>query len=116
MKVLLSIYISFTVLTLHAENGHKLWLRAKSTGEIKIVCSKSSATLDIAKHELKQMWQGKSGAAITLTIKHDPQIHGDGFKLSPVEIQANTDLGILYGVYELLRRQQTGRAGKGRSF
>ncbi len=109
MKVLISICILLTVLTLHAENGHKLWLRAKSTGSVKIICSKSSATLDIAKRELKQTWQGKSGATITLLIvKSDPLIKGDGFKLSPGIIQANTDLGILYGVFELLRRQQTG--------
>ncbi len=109
MKVLISICILLTVLTLHAENGHKLWFRAKSTGSVKIICSKSSATLDIAKRELKQTWQGKSGATITLLmVKSDPLIKGDGFRLSPGKIQAKTDLGILYGVFELLRRQQTG--------
>ncbi len=108
MKVLTSICILLTVLTLHAENGHSLWLRAKSTGTVKIVCSKSSATLDIAKQELKQAWQGKSGATMTLLVKSDPLIKKDGFKLSPGIIQANSDIGILYGVFELLRRQQTG--------
>ena len=46
---------------------------------------------------------------MVLTIKKDKAIKGDGFKLSSNGIQANTELGILYGVYELLRRQQTGQ-------
>jgi alpha-glucuronidase len=95
------------ILNLSAEDGHKLWLRSQSTGSVNVVCSKRSATLDIAKQELEQSWQGNSGASLILTVKSDPLIKGDGFKLSPGEIQANTDLGILYGVYELLRRQQT---------
>ena len=32
--------------------------------------------------------------------------------MSSNSIQANTELGILYGVYELLRRQQTGETVK----
>ena len=101
---------SFLFLSLNsfAEDGHSLWLRAKSTGSVKIICSKNSATLDIARKELEQSWQGRSGATIKLTIKSDPLILVDGFKLSPGQIQANTDLGILYGTYELLRRQQLG--------
>jgi alpha-glucuronidase len=93
---------------LQAENGHNLWLRNKSTGHVNVVCSKSSATITIAIQELQQGWQGKDGAKVVLTLKNDNAIRNDGFKLSPDGILANTDLGILYGVYELLRRQQTG--------
>lgn len=109
MRITIGFFILiFVSLCLHAENGHNLWLRGKSTGQVKIICPESSATLNIAKQELKQSWQGKPGTTIALKIKSDPLIHGNGFKLSPGEIQANTQLGILYGVYELLRRQQTG--------
>lgn len=97
---------------LFADDGHKLWLRAQNTGSVKVVCTKQSPTIDLAKHELAQSWQGKSGASLKLTIQSDPKIKGDGFRLSPGEIQANTDLGILYGVFELLRRQQTGEPVK----
>jgi alpha-glucuronidase len=45
---------------------------------------------------------------VVLTVKPDKSIKGDGFKLTLNGVQANNDLGILYGVYELLRRQQTG--------
>jgi len=57
---------------------------------------------------LQQGWQGKPGASIALTIKKDNAIKGDGFKLTQNSVRANTEFGILYGVFELLRRQQTG--------
>jgi alpha-glucuronidase len=103
-------FLLLLALNIHAEDGHNLWLRGKRTGSVKVIFSKNSATLDIARKELEQSWQGKSGATLTLKIKSDPLIQRDGFKLSPGQIQANTDLGILYGVYELLRRQQTGES------
>jgi alpha-glucuronidase len=99
----------FLALNLAAEDGHRLWLRGQSTGSVNVICSKHSSTLDIAEQELKQSWQGKPSASLVLTVQPDTLIHGDGFKLSREEIQANTDVGILYGVYELLRRQRTGQ-------
>jgi alpha-glucuronidase len=109
MKVSVYVFLLFLFsLNLRAENGHDLWLRNKSTGHVNVVCSKSSPTLSIAVQELQQGWQGKDGVKVILTIKNDKAIRNNGFRLSPAGIQANTDLGILYGVYELLRRQQTG--------
>jgi alpha-glucuronidase len=98
-----------TSLSLCAEDGHDLWLRSKSTGNVNVVCSKNSPTLTIAVQELQKGWRGKAGSTVALLIKNDKAIKKDGFKLSQAGIQANTDIGILYGVYELLRRQQTGQ-------
>lgn len=110
MKLSISLFLLlFTALNIHAEDGHSLWLRAKSTGSVNVVSARNSPTLAIAKQELEQGWQGKDGAKIVLTIKKDKAIKGDGFKLSENEVQANTELGILYGVYELLRHQQSGQ-------
>lgn len=106
-KIVLFILI-LTALNLQAEDGHNLWLRNKNTGNVTVICSDKSATVAIAVQELKQGWQGKDGATITLKIKKDKAIKNDGFKLSSTQIQSNTPLGILYGTYELLRRQQTG--------
>jgi alpha-glucuronidase len=103
------VILLFAFINLFAENGHNLWLRGQSTGSVKVVCSKNSAVLEIAKNELIQYWQGKSGTTVNLTIKPNKLIMGDGFQLRPGEVQANTDIGILYGVYELLRHQQTGQ-------
>lgn len=109
MKII-ACFLLFTLtgISLLAEDGHNLWLRNKSTGSVNVICLKSSPTLSIAVEELKQGWQGKDNATFTLTVKKDKALIGDGFRISPEGIQANTDRGILYGVYELLRRQHTG--------
>jgi alpha-glucuronidase len=108
-KTLLSIAVLlFFTLSLQAEDGHNLWLRGKSASPVSVVSATKSARIDVARQELEQAWQGKAGASVVLTVKSDKSIKGDGFKLSAAGIQANTDLGVLYGAYELLRRQQTG--------
>ncbi|MCG6915544.1 alpha-glucuronidase [bacterium BMS3Abin03] len=111
MKTIIFFFILiFASFHLLAENGHKLWLRYKNTGTVNVVCQMNSATLTIAKEELQNGWRGKDGASFALTVKQDKEIKGDGFKISKNGIQANTELGILYGVYEILRRQYTGEA------
>ena len=95
--------------TAKAEDGHQLWLRKQTVNPLKIVCPKQSATLTIAQQELKQGWQGKSGATITLTIKSDQSMKEDGYRLTAEGVEAGTELGILYGVYELLRCQRAGQ-------
>lgn len=97
---------------INAEDGHQLWLRSKTAKPVTILCVKKSASLDIAKKELQQGWQGKAGASITLAIIKDKNISASGYRISENAVQATTDIGILYGVYELLRRQQTGTAVK----
>ncbi len=113
MKVTISIFILILVFfDLHAEDGHRLWLRCKNSGPVNVVCSSNSATINIAKQELHECWQGKANTSVILTVNHDNLIKGDGYKLDPEGVRANTDLGILYGVYDLLRRQQTGEVIK----
>jgi alpha-glucuronidase len=108
MKILLCVFILIQSVFLQAEDGHNLWLRAKGSSPVNVICPKKSVTIDIARQELQQGWLGKPEYSVVLTIKADKSIKGDGFKLTLNGIQANNDLGILYGVYELLRRQQTG--------
>ncbi|MEO5891869.1 MAG: alpha-glucuronidase [Ferruginibacter sp.] len=113
MKLNRTIYCFF-ILTLvlshvSAEDGHQLWLRTKKALPVTVVSEKKSPTLTIAQQELQQGWQGIPGAKILFSVKKDNHITGDGFKISPSGVQANTDLGVLYGVYEMLRRQQTGQ-------
>jgi alpha-glucuronidase len=109
MKVSVYLFLFvFAGMSLHAEDGHNLWLRNKSSGHVNVECSRSSPTLSIAIQELQQGWQGADNAKVVLIVKKDKSIKYDGYKINRDGIQANTDLGILYGVYELLRRQQTG--------
>jgi alpha-glucuronidase len=109
MKTVISVSLIFSMaLCLKAEDGHNLWLRYKSTSSVIILCDRNSPTLSLARQELEHSWMGKAGTSVAFILKNDKAIIGDGFKLSAKGVQANTDLGILYGVYDLLRRQCLG--------
>ncbi len=95
---------------LYAEDGHQLWLPLRKALPVKIVCNKNSPTLEIAIRELQQGWRGKAGGTVSLILEKNKEIKGDGFKIRANSIQAGTDLGILYGVFELLRCQQSGQS------
>ncbi len=105
----LSILFVFMAFALVAQDGHELWLGNNKKGvPVKIICAKNTPALTIAKQELQEGWQGQPNAMITLTLTKNNTLKPDGFRLTPNGVEANTDMGILYGVYELLRRQQTG--------
>ena len=106
----ITLFVVFVIISvsLSAENGHQLWLRNSNPKPVNVVCVKTSPTLTLAKQELLKEWKGDAEASVSLVIKADKAIHGDGYRISKNAIQANTENGILYGVYDLLRRQQTG--------
>jgi len=112
MIKLLTALFAFVLLStgVNAEDGHNLWLRAKSTIPVEVRCSKKSPTINIAINELKNGWQGKAGQVIELKILKDKLLKEDGFRLRENSIQAKTDAGLLYGAFEILRRQQTGES------
>ena len=112
MTKLLTALLTFVLIStgIRAENGHNLWLRAKSTIPVEVKCSKKSPTIDIAINELKNGWQGKAGQVIELKIVKDKLLKEDGFRINGESIQAKTDTGLLYGVFEMIRRQQTGES------
>src|SRR4051812_16232320 len=103
-SILTFIAVLLCVGSLKAENGYELWLRKHPAKPVTVTVSKRSETLDIAKKELTENWQGKAGSTISLIVKADKDIKGDGFKINAGTIQANTDIGVLYGAFELLRR------------
>lgn len=110
MKATLSVIFLFVfAIALKAEDGHDLWLRKHKTNPVKVICIQQSSTLNIAVKELEQGWLGKAGATVRLDIVSDKSIKGDGYKLNATGVKANTEAGILYGVFDLLRRQQTGQ-------
>ncbi|MFP9114480.1 alpha-glucuronidase [Flavobacterium sp. RHBU_3] len=88
-----------------ADNGHQLWLRPVKANQVTVVASGNSPTLLIAKTELEKGWTGKSGATVKLILTKDNALKADGYRLTPAGIEARTETGLLYGAYELLRRQ-----------
>jgi alpha-glucuronidase len=103
------LFINLTMLSVKAEDGHELWLPKRKAAPVKVISAKKSPILDIAIQELKAGWNGKPGATIVLSLKSEAALKDDGFALSNTEIRSNSELGILYGAYELLRRQATGQ-------
>lgn len=113
MKIFIAnILCLLTVLFTQAQDGHDLWLRPVKAKPVTVICKANSPTLSIAKQELTDRWMGEKDATVTLTIRKDRALKNDGFRLANNSVEANTDIGILYGVYELLRRQQTGESIK----
>jgi len=106
--LIIPLLLLFLVNVSFAEDDHNLWLRAKSTALVNVECSKPSPTVEIAKYELKNGWQGKAGQTIVLKIVKDKQLKNDGFRFTVDGIHAKTERGLLYGVFEMLRRQQVG--------
>ena len=108
-KILFNVLLLSFVTALHAQNSHQLWLRKKAAVPVNVISTNKSATVSMATKELQEGWQGTSGASVTLSIKKDKSIKYDGFRLTASGVEANTESGILYGAFELLRRQQTGQ-------
>lgn len=109
-KILFALTALCLVVAGYADDGHELWLRRRPAVPVTVVCATNSPTLDIARREILEGWQGKAGVVVTLSLTKDMSVRGDGFRMKTDRIEARTGAGILYGVYELLRRQQTGRA------
>jgi alpha-glucuronidase len=105
--VLLLVLVSFH---LYADDAHQLWLRKHPANAVVVKSNNKSAIVANAVEAIKKGWQGESGAQIKLTIVKDKAIKGDGFRLENNQIKANQPAGLLYGAYELLRRQQTGES------
>lgn len=96
----------FCVQSMVAVDGSELWLSKQATRRVTIQGSLKTPMLQLAGKELQNGWQGVDGATIKFSLKKEKSLSKDGFKLDSTSIQANTEQGILYGIYDFLRRQQ----------
>lgn len=98
-------------LKLYAEDGHSLWLRMIApTQEANVLLSAEyTPTIGIAINELKTYW--RQGTTIVLAESNLPMTD-ESYCLREfddnITIMARTDVGFLYGAYDLLRRQTLG--------
>lgn len=96
----------------HAEDGSKLWLRfpnSKANFSLEQIYSKgNSKTLQIAKKELINYWNGQ---AVELKLDKSLSHLKDGYTIksnvNKVTISSSKEVGLLYGVYHILRLQET---------
>lgn len=110
-RVYIIIFLLFP-LSFFAEDGSQLWLRFPNVkngiSADKIISKGKNPTLEIAKKELTTYWQGQ---AVELRTEKSLKHLKDGYtiKSSPdkIIISAGKESGLLYGVYHILRLQQT---------
>ncbi|WP_407402870.1 alpha-glucuronidase [Chryseobacterium sp.] len=108
----LGLFLLLIPLSFHAEDGSQLWLRFPNAkgglAKEKIVSKGNSKTLQIAKTELTNYWQGQ---AIELKIDNKLSSLKDGYTIktsgNKIVVSAAKESGLLYGVYHLLRLQET---------
>lgn len=106
-KLILSLFIFSLALAVSAEDGHQLWLRYQPVNKAKVIAKKSSSTIEIAKQELETYYNGES-----VTLKLDAKMpNDDGYRIDGTTITARRDVGLLYGAYALLRKQETSAVG-----
>lgn len=127
-KTLALIVAAFGLIHLRADDGYRLWLRydriagATAIPSVQLVTptGRESPTLAAARSELETGLAGLLGSAprveITTTTRGlpFPGLGLEGYSLDSinresVSITANSDVGVLYGVFDLLRRVQTGQ-------
>jgi alpha-glucuronidase len=102
---LLSLLMMATALCASAEDGHQLWLRYQPVNKAKVTTPKQTPVINTAQKELETYYQGES-----VTLKLDTSLpDDDGFSIDIKDgnttITAYQESGLLYGAYDLLRRQ-----------
>lgn len=135
VRIFLLLLISCIATSLRAEDGYELWLRYKPVDNVKllqqyrtaisgIVVSGTSSKFTVAAEELKKGLEGLLGkkvplqstpvrgsVVIALLSKPLPKAGMEGFSIlghsNTFRITANTDIGVLYGVFHFLRLLQT---------
>lgn len=98
-------------LKVFAEDGSRLWLRFPAKNGIsadKIISRGNNPTLNIARKELSSHWQGQ---AVELRTDRSLKKLKGGYTIKTIQntlvISAEKETGLLYGVYHILRLQQT---------
>lgn len=91
---------------LRAEDGSGLWLRWPHSGKAKVEMRGVKSGADVARKELSAGYRGKSA-----TLRIDASMpDDDGFVLTEhngrLTVTARRNAGLLYGAYEVLRRQE----------
>ena len=92
-------------------DGHQLWFYSMDQDGMNL--SEEKTTMAIAANEVREYWHGEQAVLFNVLETKDDVLGPEGYRLvfgkDAVAVDANTETGILYGTYDLLRRQETGR-------
>lgn len=91
-------------------DGKDLWLQQSSCGiNTIVICDDTTSTIKIAKAELLK---ASMFDTVQFKITDDSQLFDEGFRIrkegEKIEIEARRPIGILYGVYHIIRCQKIG--------
>lgn len=110
-KTIIALALTIMTTSLIADNGHGLWLNptVKPSKTVIITKAQTSPSLDIAKEEIRNGW---NGGKVTLVQTNTENKTDEGFtiniKSGKAKIQSKSAIGLLYGTYHLLRMQNSG--------
>ncbi|MBP1614807.1 MAG: Extracellular xylan exo-alpha-(1-_2)-glucuronosidase precursor [Bacteroidetes bacterium] len=112
-KTLFSCIFCSFFLILNASEADHLWLRMSANEKAEVICKKQSPTLTIAVTELRSGWKGGPVELQMRTGKEWKKLGKEGFTIrtsadgKKITVASLGETGLLYGVYHLLRLQQT---------
>ena len=91
---LLFCFLTFLPFSASAEDGHQLWLRYQPVNKAKVTGPECIAAQELRTYSCQD---------VVLTL--DAAMEQDAYRISDGVITAKDEIGLLYGAYELLRRQ-----------
>ena len=122
MKIIKNLFLASAMVLLascggpvkpESTDGHQLWFYSMDSDGMNL--SSVKTTMAIAENEINQYWNGQKVNFNLLQTK-DESLGNEGYRLAfakdGISVESNTETGILYGVYDLLRRQETGKVLK----
>ena len=95
-------------------DGHQLWFYSMDQDGMNL--SSEKTTLAIAENEIREYWGGKQAVSFEVLDTEDDELGSEGYRIvfgdKEIKVEANGETGVLYGAYDLLRRQETGNLVK----
>ena len=91
-------------------DGHLLWLNSL---QMEAPAQFDATTMQIAKQNISKYWKSSPKVALTLNATANDELGNEGFELNfsdeNITASANTEIGLLYASFDLLRRQECGQ-------
>ena len=94
-------------------DGHMLWFNSL---QMDTPTTFGETTMQIANDNVKKYWKSGPEVELTLNSTANDALGGEGFELTfadgKITASANSEIGLLYASYELLRMQESGNEPK----
>ena len=93
-----------------ANDGHLLWFNSL---QMEAPAEFGTKTLQIAEQNIEKYWKSSQKVDLSLNSTANNALGNEGFELTfadaKITASANTEIGLLYASYHLLRRQECGQ-------